>query len=120
MKRRSMAVTDDLGILGRRMFQVNYVPLGDDEHMGRRLRIDVFKGVNLFVFVNFLGRNLAGNDLAKKAIVVHGRILTHIYLQADRASMFVVRLSYHGDKDFDQETGGSSESGPKPSRPSSG
>lgn len=36
-------------------------------------RVDVMEGKNLVVFIDFAGRNLAGNDFAEKAVgVVHG------------------------------------------------
>ncbi len=57
---------------GGRVFQINNVALRNDEDMRRRFGINVFKSVDLLVLVNFLGRNLAGNDFAKEAVVVHG------------------------------------------------
>jgi hypothetical protein len=50
------------------------VQFGDDEEMDRRPRVDIVKGKNLFVFIDFFARYLAGNDFAKDAVGVgvHG------------------------------------------------
>ncbi len=44
------------------------VDLGNDQKMNRRPRVDVVKGQNLVVFVDFARRNLARDDFAKYAI----------------------------------------------------
>jgi hypothetical protein len=37
----------------------------NDEHMRGRLRIDVLEGKRLFILIDFLGGNPAGDDLAE-------------------------------------------------------
>jgi hypothetical protein len=46
------------------------VGFGDDQKMHRRPRVDVVEGKNLFVFIDFFARYLAGNDFAKDAVGV--------------------------------------------------
>ena len=50
------------------------VQLWNDQKMHRRPRVDVVEGKNLFVFIDFFARYLAGNDFAKDAVGVgvHG------------------------------------------------
>ncbi len=50
------------------------VQLGDQQKMHRRPRVDVVESKNLFVFIDFFARYLAGNDFAKDAVGVgvHG------------------------------------------------
>src|ERR1700734_2833452 len=64
-----LAVADDLSVLRSGLFKVDNVALRNDEHMRWRLRINVFKGVNLLVLVHSLRWNLAGNDFAEQAVV---------------------------------------------------
>jgi hypothetical protein len=49
--------------------------LGDNQHVGRRLRMDVFKRKDVFVFKDFLGGNLAVYDSAKQAIIHKNLVL---------------------------------------------
>ena len=63
-----MAAADDFGVRTFRFFQSGEMAFGDDEHMGRRLRINVFKGEDVFIFEDFFRRNLAANDAAEEAI----------------------------------------------------
>jgi hypothetical protein len=47
--------------------------LGHHQKVHRRPGVDVMKGEDFFVFIDFAGRNLACNDFAKKAVgIVHG------------------------------------------------
>ena len=61
-------------VLGADLRHGRNVQFGDDEEMDRRPRVDVMEGKNLFVFIDFFARNLAGNDFAKDAVGVgvHG------------------------------------------------
>lgn len=70
-----MAAADEFGVGGLGLFQSRKMLLGNDENVRGRLRVDVFKGENVVVLVNFLGRNLAADDAAEEAIggsVSHG------------------------------------------------
>ena len=47
--------------------------------MRGRLRIDVFEGKDMLIFMNFPGRNLAADDAAEKAIrISHLRHLSQL------------------------------------------
>jgi hypothetical protein len=70
-----VAAPDDFGVAGLSLFQSGKMLLGNDEDMGGRLCVDVFKGEDVFVLVNSLGGNLAAEDAAEKAVgggVSHG------------------------------------------------
>lgn len=66
--RRQVTAPDDLGIAFLRFFQPGKMSFGNDQHMRRRLRIDILKRKNVLVFVNFLRGNLSVNNPAEKAI----------------------------------------------------
>lgn len=72
--RREMAAADQFGIVSLGLFQSRKMLLGDDEHVRGRLRIDVFKGQNVLVFMNFLRGNLSSDDAAEKTIGIGHRI----------------------------------------------
>jgi hypothetical protein len=63
-----LAVADQVGIFRLGFFQVDYVPLGDNEDMRGRLRIDVLEGEGALVFVHFLRRDSSRYDVAKQTI----------------------------------------------------
>lgn len=44
------------------------VLLGNDQYVGRRLRVDIFEGKAPVILIHFFGRDLTGNDLAEKAV----------------------------------------------------
>ena len=49
------------------------MPFGHHEKVHRRPGMDVVECEDFLVFIDLAGRNLAGNDLAKKAVrIVHG------------------------------------------------
>ena len=50
------------------------MPLGNDEDMSRRLRVDVLEGKGALVFVDLLAGYFALNDFAEQA-VTHGSLL---------------------------------------------
>jgi hypothetical protein len=70
-----VAAADDCGISGVRFLQSGKMFLRNNEDVRGRLRIDVFEGEDVGVFVNFLGGNLAAKNAAKEAVrdrVSHG------------------------------------------------
>src|SRR5262252_579520 len=71
-----MAAANDLRIGLLCFLQSREVSLGNDQHVRRRLGMDVFKGQDMFILMNFLGWNLAANDAAKQAVGVTHRGLT--------------------------------------------
>ena len=68
LRRRQVAAADDVCIGGFGLLQSGEVPLGDYQNMRWRLRLNIFKGKNVLIFMNFLGGNVAANNSAKKAI----------------------------------------------------
>lgn len=73
---RQVTVADNFCILGVRFLQPGEVLLGNDQHVGRCLGVDVLKGEDVGVLVDFLRRNLAANDAAEQAIGVAHQNLT--------------------------------------------
>ncbi len=63
--------TQPPGIVSRDVGQRSNVVPGHQQQVRRRRRIDVVEGDEFVVFVNFLGRNLAGRDLAEDTGVTH-------------------------------------------------
>src|SRR5262245_18987651 len=63
-----LAIADQLGVRLGCLSNVNDMLLGNNQHMRRRLRLDVFKSKGLFVFVDFFGWYCARDDLAEKAV----------------------------------------------------
>src|SRR5260370_37796953 len=63
-----LAVADELGIFRLGLLQVHNMPLGNDEDMSRRLRVDVLEGKGALVFVDLLAWYFALNDLAEQAV----------------------------------------------------
>jgi len=66
--RHQVAASDDLGIRRLGLLQPRKMPLGNDQHMRRRLRMDVLNSKNVFVLVYFPRRKLAAQDAAEDAI----------------------------------------------------
>jgi len=64
-----MALADRLDIPGRGFFQPPDVFLGNYQHVGWALRVDVLKGVSVLVFVNFLGGYFATDDAAEQTVI---------------------------------------------------
>jgi hypothetical protein len=69
-----VAVADDLRITGLGFFETGEVALGDDQHVGRSLRVNVLKGNDLVVLIYLFGGNFTRDDLAEQAIS-HGGIV---------------------------------------------
>ena len=70
-----VAAADDCGISGVSFLQSGKMLFRNNEDVRGRLRIDVFEGEDVGVFVNFLGGNLAAENAAKEAVrdrVSHG------------------------------------------------
>ena len=62
-----MAAADQFGVGGFGLFQSREMSFGNDEHVRGCLRVDVFKGEDVIVFVNLLGGNFSTNDAAEEA-----------------------------------------------------
>src|SRR5262249_3087011 len=60
---------NDLGVFWSRFFQSRDVPLGNDENVRRRLRIDVLKDEYFVVFIHLLRRDFPCDDFAEQAVV---------------------------------------------------
>jgi len=65
--RGEMAASDEFGVGGCGFFQSGKVFLGNDQHVCRRFRVDVFKSVDVLVFMNFLGWQFSAKDAAENA-----------------------------------------------------
>jgi len=50
------------------LFQSRKMFLRNDEHVGRRLGIDVFEGEDVGVLVDFLGGDFSADDATEKAV----------------------------------------------------
>ena len=78
--RRQVTAADHFGIFGLRLFQASKMLPGNDQHMRRRLGVDVLEGQHVLVLVNFLGRNLAAENAAEEAVAagVGHRLVTMV------------------------------------------
>lgn len=65
---RQVATANRFSIFRLRFFQSSEMFLGDDEYVRRGLRVDIFKGKDVIVFVDFSRGNLATENAAKKAV----------------------------------------------------
>jgi hypothetical protein len=77
LSRCEVAAANHFRVVSLRFLQSCKMFLGDDQHMRGSLRVDVFKGEHVLVFVNFLGGNLAAENAAEKAVargVGHGSL----------------------------------------------
>jgi len=63
-----VAAADEFGVGGLGLFQSGKMFFGDDENVGGGLRVDVFEGEDVVVFVDFPGGNFTGEDAAEEAI----------------------------------------------------
>lgn len=66
-----VALSDNLGIFLLRFLEAREMLLGNDQDVGRSLRMNVFKSENVLVFVNLFRGNFSANDSAEEAIRVH-------------------------------------------------
>jgi hypothetical protein len=67
---RQVAPPDDFGVIGLGLFQSGKMFLRDNQNVRGRLRADVLKSENVFVFINLFRGNLALKNAAKQAISV--------------------------------------------------
>src|SRR5215831_4908548 len=63
-----MGVADNLSIRLGQVIDTGNVSFGDNQDVRGRAGLDVFKGEDLLIFVNFLRRYGAGDDLAEEAV----------------------------------------------------
>lgn len=61
-----VAAADQFRVFRFRFLQSREMFPGNDEHMSRSLRLNVFKREDVVVFVNFLGGNLSAKNAAEK------------------------------------------------------
>ena len=74
----SVRVTDDGFVLVRQFVDPRDVFFRDDEHMHRRLRLDIVDGDDEIVLINLSGRNFPGDDLTKNAVAQFTQLLCPI------------------------------------------
>jgi hypothetical protein len=60
-----VAESDQIRVFRRGLFQIDNMFLGNDEHMSRALRVDVFEGKEMIVFIDLLAGYFAANDTAE-------------------------------------------------------
>src|SRR5207244_13244315 len=77
-----MASANCVGIFTRGFFQSTNVSFGDDQHMRRRLGIDVLECKRVLVFIDFLCANFSTNNTAEKTIF-HARSNLKILQSSD-------------------------------------
>src|ERR1051326_3354416 len=66
--RHKLAIANQFRVGLGRLVNADNMLLGDNQHVRRRLWFDVFKDKSPLVFINFLGRNFTGDDLAEEAV----------------------------------------------------
>jgi len=89
-----LASANDFCVVGLGLFQSRKMFLGNDENMGGRLRMNIFEGKDVIVFVNLLGGKLTTDDAAEKAIyagVSHWSVHRRNDNSIGRARMSAVR-----------------------------
>jgi hypothetical protein len=69
--RHQMTAAYYRGVLRLRFVQSGKMFSWDDQHMGGRLWIDVFKGKDMIVLIDFLRGNLAAENAAEKAVTAN-------------------------------------------------
>jgi hypothetical protein len=80
--RHRVQVSQQPLIAGRKMRQRRNMLARNQQHMHRRLRMNVREGYCIVVFIKLLCRNLSRGDLAEQAI--HGHQLTAAYFLKNR------------------------------------
>ena len=68
LRRYQVRVPDNLRVLRFRFLQAANVLLGNDQHVRRRLRVNVLDYENMLVLVNLLAGCLAGNHVAEETV----------------------------------------------------
>ncbi len=69
LRSRELAVPDQLSVFGHGFFQPVNVLLGNDQHMGWSLWVDIVEREGMLVFVDFFGGDFPANDAAKQTVV---------------------------------------------------
>lgn len=64
-----MATPDQIPVFGRSFFEPSDVLFRNHEYMSGSLRVDVFKRIDGFIRVDFLGRYFAADDAAEQTVV---------------------------------------------------
>ena len=80
-----LTAADDFGVFCGRLLQSADMLLGNDQHMRRRLRVDVFKSVDVLIFIDFFGRYLTSDDAAEQTIS-HDRSVTKLQILVNTTS----------------------------------
>jgi hypothetical protein len=62
---RQMAAAHQFGVFGRRFLQSGKMSFRDNQNVRGALRIQIFKGEGVLIFVDFLGWHLTANDATK-------------------------------------------------------
>ena len=63
-----MTASNNFGIGGLGLFQSGEMTLRNDQDVGGGLGTDIFEGEDMFIFVDFPGRNFAADDAAEEAV----------------------------------------------------
>jgi len=63
-----MTAANGFRVFGLSFFQSADMLLGNDQHVRRRLRVDVLKRVGVFILVNFLRGNFTGDNPAEQTV----------------------------------------------------
>ena len=66
--RDKLAITNQFRVSFARLINAGNMLFRDDQHMRRRLWIDVFKSKCFFIFVNFFSGNFSGDDIAEETV----------------------------------------------------
>ena len=69
-----MAPSDEFGVMCIRFLQAREMLFGDHENVGGGLRMNIFKGKNVIVFVDLFSGNFTAKYVAEKAV---GRGIGH-------------------------------------------
>lgn len=56
----------DAGLIPCQFQNIRHVLFRYDQHMHRRLRVDIAEGVYMLILIDLRGRDIAGDDLAKQ------------------------------------------------------
>lgn len=68
LRRYQVAMTDEFCIFRLRFLESHDVPSRNNQHVRRRLRMDILKRVHLRVFKDFLVRQFAAHNAAEKTV----------------------------------------------------
>jgi len=103
--RGEMAPANDFRIGGVGFFQPSQMFFRNDEYVCRSLRVDVFEGENVRIFVNLLGGNPSPDHAVEKAIIAsvgHGLPSFHRTEDAVKSAQ-AASPRYTGSIEADQE-----------------